>query len=143
MLFRSTGNELALRFGRQHIIFMFMSASGVLACGLGFAAGLPSGAVFLLLCLHHALMLGDSAALTAGAIGSASADQRGAVLGVYSFIGFSAALIGPLVFGVVLDVAGGNRNLVAWGLAFASIGVFGALAPIARALNKNSIKSNS
>ena len=37
-----------------------------------------------------------------------------------------------LRFGLVLDSAGGNRNLVAWGLAFASIGIFGALAPAAR-----------
>ena len=37
-----------------------------------------------------------------------------------------------LVFGAVLDLAGGNRSVVAWGLGFASIGIFGALAPLAR-----------
>lgn len=37
-----------------------------------------------------------------------------------------------LIFGVVLDPAGGNRSLVGWGLAFASIGIFGALSPVAR-----------
>jgi len=52
---------------------------------------------------------------------------------VYSFLGFTAAFIAPLIFGVVLDIAGGNKSVVAWGFAFASIGVFGALAPIARA----------
>ncbi|HTD90165.1 MAG TPA: MFS transporter, partial [Burkholderiales bacterium] len=132
-----TGNELALRFGRQRIIFIFMTASGAFACGLGYAAGLPSAVVFVLMCIHYGLMLGDSAALTAGAISSAPPDQRGAILAVYSFIGFSAALIAPLVFGVVLDLAGGNRHTVAWGLAFASIGIFGALAPIARTLHQN------
>ena len=54
------------------------------------------------------------------------------MMAVYSFIGFSAALIAPLVFGVVLDLAGGNRSTLAWGLAFASLGIFGALAPVAR-----------
>ena len=127
-----TGNELALRFGRTRVIFMFMTASSLLACGLGFTAGLPLYAVFGFLCAHCFLMLGDSAALTAGAIGSAHPDQRGAMMAVYSFIGFSAALIGPLVFGVVLDLAGGNRSTLAWGLAFASLGVFGAFAPVAR-----------
>lgn len=131
-----TGNELALRFGRERIIFLFMGASGVLACGLGFAAGLPSAVVFVLMCVHCALMLGDSAALTAGAIGTVQADRRGATLAVYSFIGFSAALVGPLAFGVVLDLAGGNRSTLAWGLAFASIGMFGAAAPLVRALHK-------
>ncbi len=127
-----TGNELALRYGRQRVIFVFMTASGLFACGLGFTAGLPWYVVFTFMCVHYALMLGDSAALTAGAIGSAHPDQRGAMMAVYSFIGFSAALIAPLTFGVVLDLAGGNRSTLAWGLAFASIGIFGALAPVAR-----------
>ena len=41
-------------------------------------------------------------------------------------------VLAPLVFGVVLDLGGGNRSLTAWGLAFASIGIFGVLAPVAR-----------
>ena len=55
-------------------------------------------------------------------------------MAVYSFVGFSAAFLAPLVFGVVLDIAGGNRSVVAWGLAFMSIGIFGALSPLARTL---------
>ena len=130
-----TGNELSLRFGRERIIFIFMTASGTATCVMGFTAGLPAAAVFVIMCVHYGLMLGDSAALTAGVIGSAHPDQRGAMMAVYSFIGFSAALVGPLVFGVVLDIAGGNRSTLAWGLAYASIGVFGVLAPVARWLH--------
>jgi hypothetical protein len=55
-------------------------------------------------------------------------------MAAYSFIGFSSAILAPLVFGVVLDLAGGNRSLLAWGLAFTSIGIFGVLAPVARLL---------
>jgi len=53
-------------------------------------------------------------------------------MAVYSFIGFSSAMIAPLVFGMVLDLGGGNRSILAWGLAFMSIGIFGVLAPVAR-----------
>jgi MFS family permease len=127
-----SGNELAIRFGRTRVIFTFMGASGFLACVLGYSAALPWILVFLIMCLHYGLMLGDSAALTSGAIASAPADQRGATMAVYSFVGFSSAVFAPLIFGVVLDLAGGNRSVVAWGLAFASIGVFGALSPLAR-----------
>jgi MFS family permease len=127
-----TGNELAIRYGRERIIFMFMAASGLFACGLGYAAGLPLWLLFVLMCMHYGLMLGDSAALTAGAVGVTPPDQRGAMMAVYSFIGFSAAFLAPLMFGVVLDLAGGNRSTIAWGLAFGSIGIFGALAPVAR-----------
>ncbi len=127
-----SGNELALRFGRTRVIFTFMTASGLVACVLGYTAVLPWILVFILMCVHYGLMLGDSAALTAGAVASAHPDQRGATMAVYSLVGFSSAFFAPLVFGVVLDLGGGNRNLVAWGLAFASIGIFGALAPLAR-----------
>ena len=127
-----TGNELAIRFGRTRIIFTFMTASGLMACVLGYAAPLPWAIVFLLMCVHYGLMLGDSAALTSGAVASAPQGERGATMAVYSFSGFSAAFLAPLVFGAVLDLAGGNRSLLAWGLAFASIGIFGVLAPVAR-----------
>jgi MFS family permease len=127
-----SGNELAIRFGRTRVIFTFMTASGLLACVLGYTAPLPWIAVFLIMCLHYGLMLGDSAALTSGAIASAPPDTRGATMAVYSFVGFSSACFAPLVFGVVLDLAGGNRSVVAWGFAFASIGIFGVLAPVAR-----------
>jgi MFS family permease len=127
-----SGNELALRFGRTRVIFTFMTASGLLACVLGYTAALPWVLVFLIMCVHYGLMLGDSAALTSGAIASAHPDERGATMAVYSFLGFSSAVFAPLVFGLVLDLAGGNRSVVAWGLAFASIGIFGVLAPVAR-----------
>jgi MFS family permease len=113
-----------------------MGASGLMACWLGFTASLPWWLVFALMMVHSALMLGDSAALTAGAIGSAPPERRGSTMAVYSFVGFSSAFFAPLVFGVVLDVAGGNRSTLAWGLAFASVGIFGALAPVARALRR-------
>jgi MFS family permease len=127
-----SGNELALRFGRTRVIFTFMTASGLLACVLGYTAALPWVLVFLIMCVHYGLMLGDSAALTAGAVASAHSDERGATMATYSFVGFSSACFAPLVFGAVLDLAGGNRSLIAWGLAFASIGIFGALSPLAR-----------
>jgi MFS family permease len=137
-----SGNELAIRFGRQRIIFTFMTASGVVACFLGFTAALPWCIVFLLMAFHYGLMLGDSAALTAGAVASTPAGQRGSTMAVYSFIGFTSAFLAPLVFGVVLDIGGGNQNQVAWGLAFISIGVLGVLAPIARVLARHWVESS-
>jgi MFS family permease len=127
-----SGNELAIRFGRTRVILGFMTASGLVACVLGYTAALPWMLVFLIMCVHYGLMLGDSAALTAGAVAATHPDERGATMAVYSFVGFSSAIFAPLVFGAVLDLAGGNRSLVAWGLAFASIGIFGVLAPMAR-----------
>jgi len=127
-----SGNELAIRFGRTRVIFTFMTASGLVACVLGYTAALPWLLVFLIMCVHYSLMLGDSAALTSGAVASAHPDERGATMAVYSFVGFSFAIFAPLVFGAVLDLAGGNRSVLAWGLAFGSIGILGALSPLGR-----------
>ena len=127
-----SGNELAIRFGRTRVIFTFMTASGIAACGLGYTAALPWVLVFLIMCVHYGLMLGDSAALTSGVVAAANPDERGQTMAIYSFLGFSSAFLAPLVFGVVLDLGGGNRSITAWGLAFASIGIFGVLAPVAR-----------
>lgn len=99
---------------------------------IGFAASWPWYIVFALMCVHYACMLGDSAAFTAGVIAATAPERRGATMAVYSFSGFTTAFLAPLVFGVVLDLAGGNQSQVAWGLAFASIGIFGVLAPAAR-----------
>jgi MFS family permease len=127
-----TGNELAIRFGRSRVIFTAMCLSGIMACGIGWLAGLPLAIVFFVMCIHYGLMLGDSAALTSGVVAATPPEMRGATMAVYSFVGFAGAILAPLVFGMVLDLAGGNQSRAAWGLAFASIGIFGTLSPLAR-----------
>jgi len=120
------GNELAMRHGREQWIWMAMLASGLLTCALGFAAFLPWYALAVLAMLHMSLVMGDSSALTAGLVTRADERIRGAAMAVHSMLGFGAGFIAPLVFGVVLDLAGGRLSPLAWGFAFASLGV-GAL----------------
>ena len=117
------GNELAMRRGRERWIWMVMLASGLLTCALGFASFLPWHLLALLAMLHMSLVMGDSSALTAGLVTRADERIRGAAMAVHSMLGFGAGFVAPLVFGVVLDLAGGNFSPFAWGLAFASLGV--------------------
>ena len=44
-------------------------------------------------------------------------------MGVHSFIGFTGAILGPIVFGILLDLGGGKNNYFSWLLSFFSIGV--------------------
>ncbi len=134
-IFSVTGNEMAIRYGRQRIIFLFMTLSGAIACVIGYTAAWPWYVVVALMMVHYGAMLGDSAALTSGAVASTPPEMRGSMMAVYSFVGFSAAFLAPLVFGMTLDLGGGNQNSVAWGWAFASVGIFGVLAPLARWLH--------
>lgn len=128
------GNEIAARFGRPRVVLATMSLSAALACVIGFSAPLPAAMVFALACVHFLAIMGDSAALTAGLVAAAQPQQRGTAMAVHSFLGFGAGFAAPLVFGIVLDLAGGNRSVFAWGLAFASLGAGCAIAPLVHAV---------
>jgi MFS family permease len=43
-------------------------------------------------------------------------------MAVHSCLGFIGAFLGPLAFGVVLDIAGAD-HLLGWGLAFGALGL--------------------
>ncbi|HYX90906.1 MAG TPA: MFS transporter, partial [Myxococcaceae bacterium] len=109
------GNELAARAGRRRTIVRIMIASALAALAIGFTAPLPWTAVFLLMVIYFFLVMADSAALTAGVISVAAPERRGASLALHSFLGFGAAFIAPMIFGGVLDAAGGGTRPLAWG----------------------------
>lgn len=116
------GGELALRFGRKRLVSWVMAATVLAALAAGASAGLPFPAVIALVVLYNVMVMGDSAALTAGALGGARSGEQGATLAVHSLAGFSASFVGPLAIGVTLDLAGGGTSAAAWTWAFAAMG---------------------
>ena len=134
------GNELAGGYGRRRTIARIMVASAVMAALIGFSAPLPWLVVFGLMAVYFLLVMGDSAALTAGLVNAAAPARRGASMAVHSFLGFGAGFIAPLVFGAVLDGAGGGQDVVAWGLAFASMGLGAAIGPLSFMLYERSVR---
>jgi MFS family permease len=117
------GNEAAGRFGRGRYIPTVMLASGALAWIAGFSAGWPWWLGLTLLALYFIAIMSDSAALTAGLVATTPPHLRGAAMAVYSFGGFGAGFLAPLLFGAVLDLAGGKTDPSAWGIAFGSLGM--------------------
>jgi hypothetical protein len=115
------GVELATRSDRRRVIGRIMLLS-VAATVTGFSAGRPIYLVAALALLYHMIIMGDSAALTGGAVATAASGQRGAILAVHSVLGFSGGFFGPLAVGLVLDLAGGQTSRLAWGLAFLTMG---------------------
>lgn len=124
------GNEIAVRIGRLRLIVAAMLTSATLAWLTGFAGSLAWWLAPLLLVLYNTAVMGDSAALTAGLVEITPAARRGAAMALYSFLGFGAGFLSPLVFGAVLDAGGGKSAPFAWGLAFGSLGLFCALSPL-------------
>lgn len=116
------GNEIALRIGRRHWIMLAMAASGISGILLGVAAPWHWVLVFAIMIVYAMLVMAESATLTAGMVAAAPDELRGAAMGLYSLTGFAGGMLGPVVFGVALDAAGGAHAAKAWPVAYAAIG---------------------
>ncbi len=127
------GNEAALRLGRRPWILAVMLASGSCGIVLGLSAAWHWLPVLAILLAYTMLVMADSATLTAGLVATTSEELRGAAMGLYSLAGFAGGMLGPVLFGAALDLAGGGRSPAAWALGFAALGA-GCLAasPAAR-----------
>jgi MFS family permease len=114
------GNEAAGVLGRKRWIAGIMAASGLLCWLAGMSAAWPGWLMLAILGVYFAVIMGDSAALTAGMIAATPLNQRGAAMALYSFLGFGAGFISPLAFGAALDAA--QSTPYAWTLAFGTLG---------------------
>jgi MFS family permease len=124
------GNEVALRVGRGRWVLIAMAASG--AAGIVLASSAPAhwAIVLAILVAHALLVMADSGTLTAGLVAAVPAELRGAALGLYSLAGFAGGMLGPSLFGAVLDLAGGQSSAAAWVCAYLAIGAGGLAAPV-------------
>jgi MFS family permease len=123
------GSEVAIRGGRRRTIAWAMVISALLAFAAGSASAFAYWLTVVLVVAHGIAIMADSAALTAGAFGSARPGERGITMAVHSTLGFGGAIIGPLMFGGIVDAAGGDGAL-GWGLAYAHLGLVVLLGPL-------------
>lgn len=123
------GNELSLRFGRRRVVMTILGVSSVVSCVIGLSAGISYWLAVTMVLLYAVTVTADSGSLTAGAISAAPSHQQGATMAVHSTLGIGVSFVGPLVVGIVLDAAGGG--VLAWALAFISMGAGAALGSLA------------
>lgn len=121
------GNEAAMRIGRRAWIVLVMASGSLVGVIMSLMVGLPWWMVTLVVGLHSILIMADSASLTAGLVASVPAHVKGAAFGFYSLLGFGAGAVGPALFGLALDLAGGGQVPEAWAVAFLVCGL-GCLA---------------
>jgi MFS family permease len=121
------GNEAAIRFGRRRLIAFAMLGSAVVGGAVGLVGTLSYSIAVALLVLFGFLLWLDSSSLTAGAAGTAEPARRGAQLAVHSTLGYAGGFVGPLMVGLILDLAGG-MSAAAWGAAFLAVAALVLLA---------------
>jgi MFS family permease len=129
------GAELAVRLDRRRVCAGAAMASAAMGTVIGFTVGWPYWAAAVLMLIYNGVVQIDSAALTTGAVLEAEPGRRGATIAVHSLLGFGAGFAGPLAFGWVLDLAGGEGG-AAWGPAFLSLAAVAALGPLALAWSR-------
>ena len=117
------GNELSLRFGLRATAVGVFLASALVNLSFGFAALLPYGLVIALALAAGFIVQGNFSNLTSGILAIAEPQLRGAIVAVYSCIGFAGGFVGTLLFGLALDWLGGAARLTAWVLAFGTCAV--------------------
>ena len=123
------GNELALKVGRRRLIILVMCISAALALAFGAGSPLPFPILLVLGALYSLFVTADSASLTAGAVAAARPGQSGATMALHSLLGFAAASLGPLAFGLALDV-GGDHAAGSWFAGFAILAAGVACGPL-------------
>jgi MFS family permease len=123
------GNEVALKLGRRRQLTWAMVISALLALAFGAGSSAPFPVLLILGALYSLFVTADSASLTAGAVAQARPGQSGAAMALHSLLGFAAASLGPLAFGLVLDV-GGDHVGGSWFAGFAMLGAGVACGPL-------------
>jgi MFS family permease len=121
------GNEIALKIGRQKWICFVMLSSAVLGVTLALSTGQSWWLIVALAVGHAMFIMADSATLTAGLVVSAQENIKGAAMGLHSLMGFGGGLLGPAIFGFVLDLTGSRTSQGSWVWAYAAVVIWGVL----------------
>lgn len=121
------GNEIALRVGRQTWIGFVMLASAAFGIALASATGHSWYLIILLAIGHTILIAADSSTLTAGLVVTAKENVKGAAMGLHSLMGFGGGMLGPALFGFVLDISGSKHSPISWVWAYGAIVIWGVL----------------
>ncbi|MFT3921158.1 MAG: MFS transporter [Myxococcales bacterium] len=122
------GVGFAERIGRVRWVGSVMVASSLSFGALAWAELLPAPLACMAVLLCGALMGADSATLTSGVVAQVPMHERGLGMAVHTTVGFLGAFAGPLMFGLILDAAGGPSEPLAWTKSFGISGGFTLLA---------------
>ncbi len=120
---------LSDRLGRGRVMLTLASISMACSYLFGWSIGWPLVLVIVIGVIYAFSALGDSPIFSAALTEVVDTAYLGSALGLRSLVGFSAAAVSPLAFGVVLDwtnpMIDGQRLYSTWGWAFSMLGLGG------------------
>ncbi|MFQ5861113.1 MAG: MFS transporter [Dehalococcoidia bacterium] len=118
------GGFLSDRMGRAAAAALLLSLSGAVSFIIGWLADAPWGMLLALGTVYGFASAADSAIYSTGVTELADPRTMGSSQAFHTFFGYGAAVLGPVVFGGVLDL---SPTGVSWGLGFSTAGVAAVL----------------
>jgi MFS family permease len=129
-----TGGTMADRWGRTHTVLLWSCVSALACFAIGWLGMLPLAALVLFACVLNFSAVADSSTHSTVLAESVPPHQLGMAYAVRGVIAVGAGAVSPVVFGWVLDLAGGGARpggSSAWGLAFGALALVATLGPLA------------
>ena len=127
------GGALSDRWGRTRAILWGACLSLVCSFLFGWMMALPLWLLVTMAAIYNIAAIADSSVYSTALTELVPPHYLGAAYALRSLLGFSAGIISPWVFGLVIDWARGgplNSETIAWGLAWTALGVGAALGPL-------------
>ena len=119
------GGIISDRLGRTASATAIFALSGACAWLIGWTIDIPWSLIILLGVVYGWAIAADSAIYQTGITEVANPMQLGSTMAVQSSIGFMGGVIGPILFGGILDL---SPEAVRWGIAFSALGVLALVA---------------
>lgn len=123
--------ELVATMGRRRVISLVMVTSAMTGIGVALSLWGPYGLSLALVFLYGIAVAADSGTINGGIVARADPAIRGQTMAMHALFAAAAAFVLPILFGVVLDLSGGEQSPAAWTWAFGAMAVFIAVGPIA------------
>jgi MFS family permease len=117
------GGKMSDRFGRLKTINLFIYTSIFCSLTIGWLIDAPLWILLPLVFIYGFTIIADSPIYNTSITEITDPEMTGIALGIQSVMGFSATIISPAVFGILLD-------FYHWGVAFTVIGLITFVTPI-------------
>jgi MFS family permease len=126
-----SGGTLSDRYGRTAVILLFAGTSAACSLIYGWLITAPLWLLTVVAIVYNLAAIADSSVFSTGLTELVPHHSIGAAYSLRSVIGFGMGAASPWVFGLTLDLAGeqpGEPRMLAWGLAFSTLGAAGLAA---------------
>jgi MFS family permease len=127
------GGALSDRWGRTGTILLGACMSLMCSFMFGWMMALPLWLLVTVAAIYNMTAIADSSVYSTALTELVPPHYLGAAYALRSLLGFSAGIMSPWVFGLVIDWARGeplSSETMAWGLAWTALGVGAAFGPL-------------